>query len=347
MAGPRHRGRVLRCPDCGRDVPEVLGADAQECPHCGAEVLALGPAPRAEGAGLVDAAGAAAEAFRFARRHYGGVLLLWVPALVVDVAAALGVGYYEASHPIPAAGDPGAQAAALSYLGVALPSFLLLVALNLALFAPTGGYVLDRTGVTPPGKSALAAAARAPLLLLALGLVLTLVYLGGALLALVGLLVFYHWFQFAPVALAHRRKGLGDAFEASRRFARERRVFGFTALSFFALLAAFLAQVLLSAGADALLRLLHAQNLWTEAVAGWAPAWLVTPFLAILPAAYWSLAERAPAQAATPAAAPEAAPSGGFRTTKCPQCGTLVPYVATGAPVDVECPVCGRKGRVL
>ena len=67
MAGPRHRAPVLRCPECGRDVPEVLGAAEQECPHCGAEVLA--PEAERSGTGVVDAAGAAAEAFRFARRQ--------------------------------------------------------------------------------------------------------------------------------------------------------------------------------------------------------------------------------------------------------------------------------------
>lgn len=293
----------------------------------------------------LDATAAAAEAFRFASRRYGGALLLWVPALVVDVAAALGISYYESSHGFPADIGQFTQAQQLAWLGVAAPLLFLTLALKLALFAPVGGYVLDRSGATPPGRSALAAMARAPLLLLALGLVLGLLYTAGVLLLLVGLLVFYHWFQFAPVALADRQKGLGDAFEASRRFARERRVFGFTALSFFVLLAVFLAQTLLSLLAGAATGALGLHSAWVDALVSWVPVWLLTPFLAILPAAYWSLARRTPPPAPPSGPQPTAPPT--FRTTRCPQCGTLIPYRATGEPVDVECPVCGRKGRVL
>ncbi|MEA3199913.1 MAG: hypothetical protein QOE90_1341, partial [Thermoplasmata archaeon] len=279
---------------------------------------------------------AAAEALRFARRHYGAALLLWVPALVVDVAGELALDAYDASHPAPVG-----LSASLSYLGVALPVLLLISALNLALFAPTGALVLDRAR---GGRSALAAIVRSPLSLLALGLVLTLLYAGGALLALVGAVVFYHSHQFVPVALADRRRGLGDAFEASRRFARERRVLGFTALSVFAMLVAFVAQAALTIGGLALLTRLGLDGAWAGALVRWVPVWLVMPFLAILPAAYWALAERAPPAEPSPQPSPAAER---FRTTKCPRCGTLIPYEATGAPVDVACPSCGRRGRVL
>jgi hypothetical protein len=337
---------VLRCPDCGRDVPEVLGAQTQECPHCGAEVAIHEAMGAADGSGVVDAAGAAAEAFRFARRHYGAVLLLWVPALVVDVAATLAISYYQSSHGLPQDVATATLAQQLALLGIALPLLFLTFVLKLALFAPVGGHVLDRTGATPPGRSALAATVRSPLRLLALGLVLALLCTAGFFLLLVGLLVFYHWFQFAPVALADRQKGIGDAFDASRRFAKERRALGFTALSFFVLLGVVAADQVLEWGGGRALAALGLTGPWPEAIVGGVALWLVTPIMAILPAAYWALATRAPAQPA-PAASGAATPALAFRTTKCPQCGTLIPYAATGAPVDVECPVCQRKGRVL
>lgn len=325
-------------------MPEVLGADTQECPHCGAEVASSTsavPEPRT----MVDAAAGAAAALRVARTSYLAALLLWIPALVVDVAASLGISYYQSSHGIPPDVAAIDDAQRLELLGVGVPLLALTFLLKLALFAPTAGLVLDRMGVTREG-SALASAARRVLAILALGAILLLLYVVGTLLALVGLIVLYHWFQFAPAAFADRRGGVTDALGASRRFAQERRAYGFTALSFFALFAAIVLDLVLNAGGNMLMRALLPQD-WSDAIVGSVALWLVTPFLAILPAAYWGLATRAPAPPAAPdAEAPAPAPRA-LATTKCPQCATLIPYTPTGAPVDVTCPVCGRKGKVL
>lgn len=341
MAGRWHRGRVLRCPACGRDVPEVLGAESQECPHCGEAILAA----RQESA-RVDATAGAVAALRVARKAYGAALLLWVPALVVDVAASMGISYYQASHGIPEdlAGITDAQR--LAFVGVGAPILLATLLLKLMLFAPTAGLVIDRMDPRREAGSALAFAARAVFGTLTLALILLVLYLGGVVLALVGLVVFYHWFQFAPAAFADRAKGVGDALSASRRFAQERRAFGFTALSFFALLLAIILDLVINAAGTRVLDLVLPAS-WSDAIVGSLALWLVTPFLAILPAAYWTLATRAKPTDVSAPIEPDAPASARFRTTKCPQCGALIPYTATGAPVDVACPVCGRAGKVL
>lgn len=330
---------MLRCPECGRELPEVIGASSQQCPHCGHEWSPQDSASRR--AAAPDPVGAAAAAFRFARRHYFAAMVLWIPAVVVDVAATVGVGSYEQAHGLTDVARL-TDAQRLDWLGVAAPLLLVTVVLKLGLFAAIGGLVLDREGPLR-ASSALAAVVRRPWRLVALGLVLTLAYLVGVLLALVGFLVLFHWFQYAPVALADRGKGLGDAFDASRRFARERRAFGFTALVLFVVLAAFVVDQLLELGVSGALHGFGLGNLWTDALVGAVALWIVTPIVAILPASYWAVAAHAP-----PVEAPASAPApSAFRTTKCPQCGTLIPYTATGEPVDVECPSCGRKGRVL
>jgi DNA-directed RNA polymerase subunit RPC12/RpoP len=333
---------MMTCRQCGRAFPEVIGEDVQECPHCGEEMLSARLGPEDPRRPAVDAAGAAAAGFRFARRHYGGALLLWVPALVVDVGADLALAYYTSSHAIPE--DPALLTTAqqLELLGVAIPVLLATLVLRLGLFGLTAAFVLDR--MRGAGTS-LRDAARAPLRLLALGFTLMLTYVVGLLLVLVPFLVAFHWFQFAPAALADRRRGLADALNESRRFAREHRTFGFTALVLFVALGALLVDLALSRGIAAGFAAAGAQNDITAAFASAIPLWLVSPILAILPAAYWVRGTAAPID---PAPAPEtSAAAARFRTTKCPQCGTLVPYESTGAPVDVACPSCGRVGRAI
>lgn len=328
---------MIRCPACGRDVPQVLGAAEQACPHCGHE-FALDAAPDAAKP-RADPVAALVHALRFAKRHYGWVLVLWIPALLLDVGATLAVGAYERAQGLDVDVAAMSDAQRLSWLGVAAPILLLTIVLKLALFAPVGALVLDRSR---EGSRALRAIARMPVTLAALGLLLAVAYVVGALFALVGFVVLFHWYQYAPVALAQRRRGLGDAFEASRRFAKERRAQGFTALVLLVALAALLVGQGLEVGVDALLAAQGWSNAWTGALAGGVAFWLVTPMIAILPASFWALAaHEAPAR--TKAPVPRAASS----TTRCPQCAALIPYEPTGTPVDVACPQCGRKGRVL
>ncbi|HEX2021669.1 MAG TPA: hypothetical protein VHH36_03100, partial [Candidatus Thermoplasmatota archaeon] len=80
-----------------------------------------------------------------------------------------------------------------------------------------------------------------------------------------------------------------------------------------------------------------------DALATPAVWWLALPILGALPMALYVGAS---AEAA-PRPAPRATPVERVSRTKCPGCGTLVPYVPTGQPVDVVCPACGRAGRVL
>lgn len=316
----------------------MRGAPEQACPHCGHEFAPEGTAEEAKP--RADPVAALAHAFRFAKRHYGAALVLWIPALLLDVGATLAVGAYEHARGLDVDVAAMSDAQRLSWLGVAAPILLLTFVLKLALFAPVGALVLDRS---QEGSRALRAVARMPVTLAALGLLLTLAYVVGALFALVGFFVLFHWYQYAPVALAQRRRGLGDAFEASRRFARERRTYGFTALVLLVALAAFLVAQGVEIGVDAFLRAQGWSHEWTDALVGGVASFLVAPFVAILPASFWVIAAHEPpapvAQAETPR--PQA------KTTRCPQCATLIPYEPTGAPVAVVCPKCGRKGSVI
>jgi hypothetical protein len=298
----------------------------------------------------VDPVSALAAGWRAFTRRYPAMLAAWAPVVAVQVAAGLLLVAYASAIGFPLAEfDAGASTAdvgrMMQFLGLGLP---LLFASSVATLAGWGlvARIVQRD-VDPE-------AARAPVpwgMLLGLGAALALVYAAGILLLLVGFLVFLHWFLYAPAALVDRRRGVGDALEESRRFAKARRTYGFTALVALLYVGIFVVAALLNAlllaGADAA----GAPRELAETVTSPLSTWLLAPLLPALPAAYWALAQRAPgAGEAEPApedagaAAPGAAR---FRTTKCPQCGTLVPYTATGQPVDVTCPVCGRAGRVL
>jgi hypothetical protein len=166
----------------------------------------------------------------------------------------------------------------------------------------------------------------------------------GLILLVVPFLVFFHWLMYAPAALAEGRT-VAQAVEASRAFARERKTAGFTALVLLVwaavlLVRFFVLDAVFASGLDAV----DVPPSYADATADALAMWVLGPLVPLFPAAYWSLARRAPLPAPTPAAAPHAERA---RTTKCPQCGALVPYAATGAPVDVTCPECGRRGRVL
>lgn len=331
---------MLTCPRCGRDFPQVEGARTQVCPHCGHE----GDSPAATHAApsvRADPAGATAHGFRFFRRHYGRLLLLWTPTVLVDILGTIALAAYAASAGIPE--DPLQMTTSdrMRYLGVALPLFLAMYTVQLALWAHVGAFVLRESGAAPaeaPSPRRLLPAS------LALGLVLTLAYLAGFMLLIVPFLVFFHWFLYAPVALAEKPRRISQAFDASRAFARERRTLGFTALVLLVWLGAALASVALAALLLAAAEAAGVSAVLLLAAIGPLAAWPFMPLVAVLPASYWALAGREPEAAPV---RPDAPAAERFRTTKCPACGTLIPYTATGQPVDVACPVCGRAGRVL
>ena len=316
------------CLRCGRVFPEVAGADVQKCPFCGHETLDAPPTDEAP-LSPADPVGALTHAARVARRHYPRLLLLWLPVVVLDAAVALSVVAYQAAT--PGTEDLGNLTTdqALALLGVLAPLYLVDFAVTFAAWSWVARVVL---GPAAP-RASLAAA-------LGVGALLTLALVAGLVLLVVPALILFHMFLFAPAALAAGR-GVGGAFEESRRFSRERRTAGFTNLVVLLsvgilaaayVLAGFLADGLSRAGISS--PVVHAL---VEVV----PGWLLWPLLPLLPASYWHLANQAPAPAAGPAPRPVR------RTTKCPTCGTLVPYQPTGAPVDVTCPQCGTAGRVL
>lgn len=340
MTGWPAAGRVRTCVACARAFPEVDGAPEQVCPHCGATMPTGAARPSGvASSGAVDPAGAAAHAFRFTRAHYGPLLMLWVPALVVDLAGSLALVGYQASQGLDDL-TTLSLAEQLAYLGLAFPILLAVYGVRLAVWSLTAAYVADHEGAS--GRLA-ALRARLPAAL-GLGALLALTYLSGLVLLVVPFVVFYHWFLFAPAAFATDAAGPGAALDASRRFARERRTLGFTALSLFVLGGVVLAWLILSSLALGLFGAVGWSSAALDAVVMSLLAWLVAPIAGVLPASYYVLAQRAPAPVAVD---PKAPPADRFRTTKCPGCGTLVPYTATGAPVEVACPVCGRTGKVL
>lgn len=315
---------MIECPACGRLYPDVVGAPSQVCPHCGHEVESTAPARAAPPLPRADPVGAVALAWRVARKSYLGLVLLWAPAFLVELAVAFGVEAYARSVGLLVDGTmtTGQQ---MQYLGVALPLYVLVFTVRLAAWTLVGARALDVAlgGARLARWRALVAPS------LAMGFVLTLAYAAGWLMLVVGFLVFFHWFLYAPAMLADGASGLGAAFDRSRRFARERRTMGFTALALVVGLALAVPYFLVGDLAEPWG--LVAQPAW---------AWLVGPILPLLAASFVAVARDAPAPGARAGLAPRA-------TTTCPQCRTLIPYTPSTGPVDVTCPSCGRAGRVL
>lgn len=312
---------MIACAACRRLFPEVAGAPSQQCPHCGHDQASTAEPVAAPAAPAADPVAAVAAAWAHARRRYHVLLALWLPALVLEVAAAYLLAAYEQSAGLGASGRY-TTGEAMQYLGLALPLYLGVYTVKLASWSVVAAEA---------GGTLRATIGRWPLLLVA-GFVLVLTYLAGFALLLVGFLVFFHWFLFVPAALADGERSLAGAFERSRAFSREHRTAGFTAL-------VLLLGVALVAVAGVLTFAMGAVGL--EALAGPLASWLASPFLALLPAAYWRIGKTA--RAAAPAAT---APSRAGRT-RCPRCATLVPYEPREGPVDVACPTCGYAGRVL
>lgn len=312
------------CPSCGRAFPEVRGAEEQACPHCG-HVFRDDAAPPAEAA-RVDPVAALALAWQTLKRRYLFLLLAWAPLVVVDFATAWVV---DATFPADAqALDVQSQ---LRLLGIALPPLLALGAFEMA------GWGLVAATAFGDARAAL----RRVGALLALGLLLTLTFVAGGLLLIVPFFVFLHWFLYAPAALVEGRT-VAQAFEASRSFARARRTYGFTALVVLAYAAyAAVAYALGSALAGAFASA-GMPSAVAGALGGALAAWPLAPLVPLLPASYWRLASGTAAPQPT-----AAAPAPTRATTTCPKCRTLIPFERTGQPVDVACPNCGNRGRVL
>lgn len=312
---------MILCPACARLHPGVAGAPTQVCPHCGHETgseSATAPARPA-----ADPVGALALAWRLARSQYARFLLLWLPALAVELMASFAIDAYVRNAALPLDGMTSGQQ--MQYLGVGIPLYVMVFTARLASWTFVAAHALDAS----LGGARLARwrSLLAPALMT--GFVLTLVYSAGWLMLAVGFLVFFHWFLYAPAMLADGARGLGAAFDRSRRFARERRTMGFTAL---ALLAGGLLLVpyFLLGSAPGVWGLL-APPLW---------AWLGGPVVPLLAASFVAVAR------AQPEAAPTSA-TGARATTMCPQCGALITYAPSGGATSVVCPSCGRAGRVL
>lgn len=333
------------CPKCARVYPEVAGADLQKCPFCGHETFDPLPPAEARPAAqpIADPIGALAHAAAFARRRYPRLLAAWIPVVVLDLAVSLSLVAYQAATPGTEDLAHLTTDQALALLGVLAPLYFLDFIVTFAAWSWVARIVLRDGGASPQASASPRGPAIAPAL--AVGALLSLALVAGLVLAIIPALILFHMFLFAPAALASGA-GVGGSFDASRRFARERQTVGFTALM--VLLAALFLAV--AYGLGGLLRTgLAAADIGSPivgAVADVLPGWLLWPLLPLLPASYWRLARASPQ--GVPAQAPHARPAPGTRrVTKCPTCGTLIPYQPTGAPVDVACPECGTAGRVV
>lgn len=327
------------CPSCGKEFAEVQGASEQSCPHCGFIVpTPSAVAPSVEPpAGPVDAFGAAAHAVRLWLRHPLALLALWLPVVLANGAVSIMLVLYAESTGIPT--DPFAMndPQRLRYLGVALPLAGVAFAIELAAWGAVAAFVARKES-TASGAPLSAAT------LLGLGFLLTFAYVAGFALLVVPFFIFFHWFLHAPAA-AGDGATLTRALERSRVFARERRTYGFTALVLLVWVAIWLIELVLANGFASFLGLFGVPAGYADALGPVLAAWPLAPLIPLFPAAYWSLAKRAAPDADPPA--PNAPAAERFRTTKCPKCATLVPYTATGQPVDITCPVCGTKGKAV
>lgn len=312
---------MIECAACRRLFPEVMGAPTQRCPHCQHEQASVAAETSSATAPVAraDPVAALSGAWAHARRRYHVLLALWLPALAVDLAAVYVLAFYERSAGLEGARLTTGQA--MQYLGVALPLYLGVFTVKLASWSLVAA---------EPAGALRATLRRWPLLLL-MGFMLLLTYLAGFALVLVGFLVFFHWFLYVPAIVADGEASPARAFERSRAFAREHKTAGFTAL---VLLLGLL--VLVLAG----LLTLALGGVGIAEVAGPVASWLVSPFLALLPATYWRIAKDA-----RPVAAP--APLERTGRTRCPKCATLIRHDARAGPIDVTCPSCGYSGRVL
>jgi hypothetical protein len=295
----------------------------------------------AEPAEPADPVTAARTAFRFFGKRWLPLFLLWSPV----AAVAIGVNVAETllGRSYPASVQDWTLSQFLQYLGLALPLEAVGAFVQLAFWTLVAAYAVPRMRGAPRGS--LRAALRRPGAVAALALVLALSLAAGILLLVVTFFVFVHWFLYAPSALAEG-DGVARAMTRSRAFARARRPLGFTALVVLVGVAVWVAGLALSQPEALALRAAGMPGDVASAVAQALGAWPLAPLAPLLPAAYWAIAADAGARAEG-ASAPAAARAD-RRTTKCPRCGALVRLDApAGASVDVTCPACGQRGRVI
>lgn len=322
---------MMECEGCGRLFPEVVGAPTQVCPHCQREMATAtqarsstrGPIP-------VDPVGAITLAARTGAREYPRLLLIWLPALLFELAAGVAILAYEGALGLPADGT-ATTGENMQLLGVATPLLFLFFTIRLATWSFVSKRVLEVVlgRPSPPSWGKLVGPAFVS------GFVLTLAYMAGALMLLVGYFIVLHWFAFVPTFVA-RGARLSAAFDESRRFAREHSTFGFTALVAMLLVGIYAGWYALSVVLDG----------WIAEVAPALLLWITGPLVPLLAASYVALALKGSATRERPAAT---ATSIVRATTKCPHCATLIPYTpsTTGGATDVVCPSCGRAGKVL
>lgn len=322
---------MIECEGCGRLFPEVVGAPTQVCPHCEREMqTTLQSRAASRGPIPVDPVGAITLAARVARTEYLRFLLLFLPALALEIGIGFVLEAYASAEGLPTEVDAMSDGQRMQFLGVGVPLILLLYSVRMGLWTLVAARVLD---VAVGGKRL----SRwrelvAPALLM--GFVLTLTFAAGVLLLVVGFLVFLHWFMYAPAQLAAGASGVGVAFDRSRRFARDQRTAGFTALVALVGLAVlvpyFMADTLGGTLAIVVPALIN---------------WVGGPLVPLLAASYVALALKAPSRELAPASPPVV----GRSTTRCPQCATPIAYTpsVSGGATDVVCPSCGRAGKVL
>lgn len=327
---------MITCPGCARVFPEVVGAPTQQCPHCAHEFTPATTPPviAMERAGSVpaDPVGAITTAWRVAKKDHMKLLLLWLPVPLVDLAVDALVEVYGRSQGFPSNTALLTTGEQMELLGVALPLSILAYTLRLALWT----FIALRTFDIILGGQRLMSWRRFVLPALLAGFVLTLTYIAGFLLVIVGFFVFLHWFIYVPAQLANGAPGVGAAFETSRRFSRERRTFGFTALI-----------VLLAVASLTLDFGLARQPGWIGIIAPAFAGWLFGPIVPLLVASFVAISVAQPAPAPAPAGVGVVGTGQTRSTTACPRCRTLIAYDPTGSAVDVTCSNCGYAGRVL
>ncbi|HWG91777.1 MAG TPA: hypothetical protein VNZ52_13085 [Candidatus Thermoplasmatota archaeon] len=375
---------MLTCPVCQGEVPEVLGAPEQRCPHCRAVLLASGgvatPVSAEENEPLgpteADAAGALRQGFGVWLQNLGAFTAFWlVPALVT--AATTLIGYALGLGEIT--GDTGED---WRFYAVSIPLGFLDFVTSLFFVGGVAGMVAEakdrgyaslahgyRTLAQHGDRLFTMAVLVGGLMLLALALILLpaayftygepttgvgiLLLLFLIVADIPGFLILY-WFLFAiPIAALHPEWPPGRAFRESRAFAQRNRTIGFTFALVLLLIGTAVVSYLLTRTLNLGLQFSGGTGLpgpMLEALTAFVAALLASVLPVLISVHYLGsvavpAAPPSPAEAMVAAAeAPEPAPT--RRRVRCPNCDTPILYESTGRPVLVTCPTCGRQGTL-
>lgn len=247
---------MFPCPRCGRDVPEVLGAAEQKCPHCG---VVIGPARPRTGALL---AGGLRDLVARAPRWWG---LFLGPALAVDAATvAFALASPELGTFLTGCGASPARPGPAFYASV-----LGLVVAQLAAYFVGWALVASEHAGARRDRAWWARVAAGSALL-------AVVFTLGLLLAALPALVLFLLFLLAPAALgagAGPLAALDGAREASRR-----RPTGFA-----------VACLLVALAAEGLLLAVSCVGgFWTSLALQGLVWWLLAPVVPVLTAHAWA-----------------------------------------------------------